>query len=167
MVCLVEYLWTVEQIVWFVNCLYELVKFGWTNCMVCMNNCMVCEQIVWTVDFYELFVSNTTRRDTLSKIQKYCLSLAKTKAKRLLQGINRILWFARGLAPRPHAKQAKNVPPKPSRRGLAPKGLGRISNSPIHSRPGSANVLVTSISTELLWQNVTSGLNAPNHSRKR
>ena len=29
------------------------------------------------------------------------------------------------------------------------------------------DVLVTSVPTELLWQNVTSGLNAPNHSRKR
>ena len=51
-------------------------------------------------------LSDTTRRGTLSKIQEYCLSLAKTKAKRLLQGLDRILRFARGLAPRPHAKQA-------------------------------------------------------------
>ena len=36
-------------------------------------------------------LSDTTRRGTLSKIQEYCLSLAKTKAKRLLQGLGRIL----------------------------------------------------------------------------
>ena len=79
-----------------------------------------------------------------------------------------IFRFTRGLAPSPQAKDQKlPTPPRPSRRGPAPKGLGRDAYSPIRSRPGSANKLVTSVPTELLWQNITSGLNAPNHSRKR
>ena len=67
-------------------------------------------------------LSDTTRRGTLSKNKKCCLNLVKIKAKRLPPGLCRILRFARGLAPRPHTK-AKSAPPRPSRRGLAPKGL--------------------------------------------
>ena len=47
-------------------------------------------------------------------------------------------------------RPAEALSPRPSRQSLAPKGLGRISNSPIRSRPGSADVLVTSVPTELL-----------------
>ena len=99
-------------------------------------------------------LSDTTRRGTLSKNQKCCLNLAKIKAKRLPPGLCRILRFARGLAPRPHMKGQKRpaeaLSPRPSRRGLALKGLGWDANSPICSRLGSANNLITSVPTELL-----------------
>ena len=102
----------------------------------------------------DTFVSDTTRRGTLSKNQKCRLNLAKIKAKRLPPGLCEILRFARGLASRPHTKGQKHptevLSPRPSRQGLAPKGLGWDANSPIRSRPGSANILVASIPTKLL-----------------
>ena len=63
-------------------------------------------------------MSDTTKNGTLSKIQEYCLSLAKTKAKRLLQGPGRILRFTRGLMRnRPKTSRlaplAETLSPKP------------------------------------------------------
>ena len=79
-----------------------------------------------------------------------------------------ILRFARGLAPRPQAKDQKlPTPPRPSRRGPAPKGLGRDAKSPIRSRPGSAKQTRnlrpdrTPLTKRHVW------INAPNYSRKR
>ena len=116
-------------------------------------------------------LSDTTRRGTLSKNQKCCLNLAKIKAKRLPPGLCRILRFARGLAPRPHTKGQKHpaeaLSPRPSRRGLAPKGLGWDANSPIRSRPGSTNILVTSVPTKTPLTKHHVQINAPNYSCKR
>ena len=140
--------------------------------MVCMNNCMVCEQIVLTVDFYELFVSNTTRRDTLSKIQKYCLNLAKIKAERLPQGLSRFLRFARGLR-RSLMRKAKSSPPRrgPLAEALSPRPRPErprtgyqfsdsleagLSKQPRYLRPDQ---------TPLTKHHVR--VNAPNHSLKR
>ena len=105
-------------------------------------------------------LSDTARRGTLSKNQKYCLNLAKVEAKRLPQGISRfsdslealrrsLMRKAKSSPPR-RGPLAEALSPRPSRRGPAPKGLGRDANSPIRSRLGSANNLVTSVPTELL-----------------
>ena len=91
-------------------------------------------------------LSDTARRGTLSKNQKYCLNLAKIKAERLPQGLSRFSDSPEALR-RSLMRKAKSAPPRPSRRGPAPKGLGRDAYSPIRLRPGSANKLVTSVPT--------------------
>ena len=82
---------------------------------------------------------------------KILLKPCKNQSRKTTARSQQILRFARGLAPRPQAKGQK-LPtlPRPSRRGPTPKGLGRDAHSPIRSRPGSTNKLVTSVPTELL-----------------
>ena len=122
-------------------------------------------------------LSDTARRGTLSKNQKYCLNLAKIKPESLPQGLNRFLRFARGLAPKPHAKGQKlPAPPRPSRRGPLAETL---SPRPRPERPRTGCQFSDSLEagfgkqprylrpdrTPLIKRHVR--INAPNYSHKR
>jgi len=103
---------------------------------------------------------------------KILLSPCKNQTARSQQ----IFRFARGLAPRPQAKDQKlPTPPRPSRRGplteaLSPRPCPERprtgANSPIRSRPGSAKQTRnlrpdrTPLTKRHIW------INAPNYSRK-
>ena len=83
-------------------------------------------------------VLDTTRRGTLSKNQKYCLSLAKIKGKGQPRGLGRFSDLPETCAEASDKRPKLSTPPRPSRRGPALQGLGRDTNSPIRPRLGSA-----------------------------
>ena len=82
-------------------------------------------------------MSDTARRGTLSKNQKYCLNLAKIKAKGQPRGLGRFSDSPKACAEDSDERPKPSAPPRPSRRGPAPQGLGRDTNFPIRPRLGS------------------------------
>ena len=83
-------------------------------------------------------MSDTTRRGTLSKNRKYCLSLAKIKAKGQPRGLSRFSDSPKACAEASDRRGplAEALSPRPPRRGPAPQY--RDTNSPIRPRLGSA-----------------------------
>ena len=81
---------------------------------------------------------DTTRRGTLSKNRKYCLSLAKIKAKGQPRGLDRFSDSSKACTEASDERPKPSAPPRPSHRGPAPQGLGRDTNSSIRPRLCSA-----------------------------
>ena len=66
---------------------------------------------------HSLVLSDTTRRGTLSKNRKYCLSLAKIKAKGRPRGLGRFSDSPKASAEASDERPKPSAPPRPSRRG--------------------------------------------------
>ena len=81
-------------------------------------------------------LSDTTRRGTLSKNRKYCLSLAKIKAKGQPRGLGRFSDSPEACVEASDERPKLFAPSRPSRRGPAPQC--RDTNSLIRPRLGSA-----------------------------
>ena len=111
-----------------------------------------------------VIMSDTTRRGTLSKNRKYCLSLAKIKAKGQLRGLGRFSDSPKACAKASDERPKPSAPPRPSRRGPAPQGLGWDVNSPIRSRLGSATTSSSPPQSAPQTKRHVQ-INAPNYSR--
>ena len=112
-------------------------------------------------------MSDTTRRGTLSKNRKYCLSLAKNQSQRTIMRSRPILRFARGLRRglRREAKAlllAEALSPRP--RPARPRTGYQFSDS-LEAGLGKQPRYVRPDRTPLTKRHVR--INAPNYSRKR
>ena len=118
-------------------------------------------------------MSDTTRRGTLRKNRKYCLSLTKIKAKGQPRGLGRFSDSPEACAKASDERPKLSAPPRPSHRGpLAEALLSRprparpqtgyqFSDSP---EAGLGNNLVTSVPTDSS-DKTSRPVNAPNYSR--
>ena len=109
-------------------------------------------------------MSDTTRRGTLSKNQKYCLSLAKIKAEGQPRGLRQFSNSPEARAEASDERPKPSAPLRPSRRGPTPQGLGRDANSPIRPRLGSATTSSPPPQPDPLTKHHVQ-INAPNYSR--
>ena len=85
-------------------------------------------------------MSDTTRRDTLSKNRKYCLSLAKIKAKGQPRCLGRFSDSPEACAEASDERPKLSAPPRPSRQGSLAEAPPRKASDGISIRPrlGSA-----------------------------